>query len=372
MTLHQRDDILRHVELRTLMTERLGSPRGHGVSAMWPCPASNHGDQTGRTPPVSVFTSSRGEQRWHCHSCGAGGTAIDLLLETGARDVRAALDELAARAGIEPTSTPTQPRTRIFETPKAPAITPEARTLLTEHVERCEALLWQPAGAPMRAWLHARGFNDEILRANRVGADPGRRRLERPAGLPSRGPGVTLPISDRHGFTYLQTRYLHPRPSGPKYENPSSEFAPNPRFGTVQELRAPVVTMQPTIFVVEGITDALSVAQTGHRAIATLGVGQRAEPLAASLHARHTHSRLIVAFDRDERGAAGSQRLNDALRAVGHADLDTLCCPPGIADLNDWLQRDPRGLGTALGAATRGMAVLPDPSITEPGLHLEL
>ena len=35
--------------------------------------------------------------------------------------------------------------------------------------------LWTKAGEPQREWLASRGLRPEVLRANRVGADPGRR-----------------------------------------------------------------------------------------------------------------------------------------------------------------------------------------------------
>lgn len=74
-----RDALLAAVDLRALADDLLGPPSGGGRSPMWPCPSAQHA-QTGRTPPVSIFTSRRGEQRWRCHGCGDGGTAIDLVL----------------------------------------------------------------------------------------------------------------------------------------------------------------------------------------------------------------------------------------------------------------------------------------------------
>ena len=93
MALLPRDQILEATDLAKLADELLGPRRGRGPSATWPCPSPHHGPQTGRTPPVSIFTSDRGHQRWHCHACGAGGTAIDLLLETTGVPVRQALEQ---------------------------------------------------------------------------------------------------------------------------------------------------------------------------------------------------------------------------------------------------------------------------------------
>lgn len=62
---HDRDAILARVDLEALADELLG-PRLRPAIRMWPCPNPDH-HQTGRTPPLSVFTGHNGYQRWHCH-----------------------------------------------------------------------------------------------------------------------------------------------------------------------------------------------------------------------------------------------------------------------------------------------------------------
>ena len=94
---------------RALADELLGARKGTHGSGMWACPDPQHA-QTGRTPPVSVFRSRRGEQRWRCHGCGAGGTAIDLVMAVARCDVREAFDILARRSGSQPE--PAQPAHR--------------------------------------------------------------------------------------------------------------------------------------------------------------------------------------------------------------------------------------------------------------------
>lgn len=75
-----RDDILRRVDLEALADQLLGVRQGR--SRMWRCPNPGH-EQTGRTPPLSVFVGRNGIQRWKCHGCGDSGTAIDLTIRTG-------------------------------------------------------------------------------------------------------------------------------------------------------------------------------------------------------------------------------------------------------------------------------------------------
>ncbi len=265
MPLLPRDDILEQTDLAALADELLGPRRGRGPSATWPCPSPHHGPQTGRTPPVSIFTSTRGYQRWHCHACGAGGTAIDLLLETTSLSVRQALEHLAQRTGLDAK----RPAPHIKSQWRAPSVgvpPPQpaafARQALRDHVQRCHDTLWSTAGRPMLDYLHARGLSDEILQANQVGADPGPRHLARARGLPSRGPAVIFPVLDEHGPIYLQARYLNPDAAGGrKYENPANWVATNPRYAPVRSANAGEGSSR--LWICEGLPDALSVAQYG-------------------------------------------------------------------------------------------------------------
>ncbi len=108
--MYDRDRILDSVDLASLADEVLGEHHGSDRSPTWPCPNPNHA-QTGSTPPVTIFRSNTGDERWHCHGCGAGGTAIDLVMTTQNVDVREALEALAARSGISEEDRPLR-RTR--------------------------------------------------------------------------------------------------------------------------------------------------------------------------------------------------------------------------------------------------------------------
>src|SRR3546814_10173512 len=97
--MYDRDALLAATDLRALADELLGPPSGAGRSSTWHCPNAQHA-QTGRTPPVTIFTSRRGEERWRCHGCGEGGTAIDLVIaSTGgaAGDAMPSLDRKSTR-----------------------------------------------------------------------------------------------------------------------------------------------------------------------------------------------------------------------------------------------------------------------------------
>lgn len=362
MTRVDRDELLSRVDLPALADELLGPRRGRGAYVKWPCPV--HQPQTGRTPPLSAFVTPRGEQRWHCHACGAGGTAIDLVIAAYKVDVRAAIGLLASRAAFHPIG----PAGTAPSASHSRALSPAGRAILEAHVTRCQRLLWHPLGHRVNEWLHRRGFTDETLRRQRVGADPGPRDLDRPRGLPWRGPAAIFPVLASHEVVYYQARYLDPaRAGGRKYDNPVSTLAANPRLAILSP--APE-TAKATVFVCEGMTDALSVRQAGHPAVAVLGAGLAGPALARQLLDRYPDRPVRVAFDTDARGRHASAVLLKSLHDIGHPDAAPFTPAAGLHDLNDWLRVDPRGFGHALQVAA-SLSTSPDLEL-DVDLGLEL
>ena len=325
----RRDEILAATDLVIELERFVGPGRGRGRSARWPCSSTGHGPQTGRTPPVAVFTGRDDLERWKCHACGAGGTAIDVVLAARGGTVAEALDHLASGTAAEVASRPTEPRSRVLAGPSA----------TTNDIERwvaaCEERLWTPAGGKARRWLEARGLGEQVLRANRVGADPGADVLPRPPGHPQRGPAVVLPALDRTGkAVYAQSRTA--RTSSPKYLSPSGSVAPLPLVVPVRP-PAPPPTRQ-VVFVCEGVIDAMTAAQWGWRACAILGAGNAGQAVATELTHRYPGRDLVLAFDDDPAGQAATERLMESLEcASGTTRPRVLTLPPGVRDINDWL-----------------------------------
>ncbi len=337
MVTYDRDEVLSRTNLAELCEQVLGPSRGRGTSASWPCPAPEHGPQTGKTPPLTVFRARYGEERWRCHACGAGGTAIDLVMTTQGIDFKQAIEALARRAGVAELpdgKAPLRPaRIERPEPPRRRAASPD----LERYVAACEEWLWSPSGKPMLGWLAARGLREPVLRANRVGADPGPRELRRVSGLPRGGPAVVFPVlGDDDKAIYLQARYLRPR--NRKYENPASRLVGMSVRLADTRLARPRV--DPGVLVVcEGIPDALSAAQAGYRSVAVLGAGLPDEALSAALAERAGTGRLLVAFDGDEAGRVGGERVVALVTKQGLAGRTALLkIPPAWGDLNGWLQ----------------------------------
>lgn len=312
--MHDRSRILQSIDLGELATELCGPP----VHGKWPCPNTEHA-QTGRTPPVSVFRTRDGYQRWRCHGCGAGGTAIDLTISARHVDVREAMDWLAGRARISPT--------RPAETP-VPRERPAAD--LSEFIAECAARLWRPEGATVRQWaMGERGLDEAVLRRNRVGADCVER--PRPESVPAVGPALVLPTHQHQPVSSLQLRPVAPKPGRAKYVSPSGH-RPGPRIATYIPAGLPLVR---TLYVTEGPVDALTAAQLGIPAVAALGVHAVDEALAQHLAMVPPDTALVLAFDTDEPGRAAQKKLRNLLWPLRRDNVE-LRYPAGAKDLNHW------------------------------------
>ena len=166
---------------------------------------------------------------------------------------------------------------------------------------------------------------------------------------------------------YLQARYLQPRQR--KYDNPASRLVPaSPRLG---EVRLPGPPVRSDIALVcEGIPDALVAAQAGWRSMAVLGAGLPDERVARAITEGFPDETLVVAFDGDHRGRAGSAALVDLLRREGAGErTTTLEIPSAAGDLNAWAINSGPGfeaeLDEALSAAIDSASPGPSTRIIE-------
>lgn len=344
--MYDRDALLAAVDLRALADDLLGAAGRDGRARTWPCPNAQHA-QTGRTPPVSIFTSRRGEQRWRCHGCGDGGTAIDLVLACQGGTLREALTYLAERAGHRerPDSWPPSRRpVRVQSLPPGGCRDPGG---LDRYVQECAERLWNPEGRGLRRWLtDVRGLQRDVLIENRIGADVGPRVQPRPEGMP-RAVGVVLPVIHDGHVVYAQLRVPHPQADRPRYLNPVSDLATNPRLARVR----PAEARRSEVIVTEGVIDALSAAAAGYRAVAVLSAAYGDDGVAVAL-AKLPHP-LVIAFDADDAGRAGADRLASL--------LDARLRPPmvldlGAGDLNDFMRQSddwPAELHAAVDGAFR-------------------
>jgi hypothetical protein len=331
---HDRDALLARVDLEALADELLG-PRARPAIRMWPCPNPDHA-QTGRTPPLSVFTGRSGHQRWHCHGCGEGGTAIDLLLATrNAHDVRDALGWLADRAGLAAQPSHAGRHHGPRPVTASPLATEPPRQIdsdtigqLDAYAAACAEHLRSPRGRVVRSWLTEwRAIPPDVIEAAGLGADPGPLHLPRPDGVPRAFPAVVFPIRRDDHVIYTVSRHL--RPVASRWWNTAGRVAPNPRLAFYDPPGHPA----GGIVVAEGPIDALSALAAGYQAAAILGAGTVNPAIADQLTA--TGERLLLALDHDPEGRRAHDRLAGLLTERG-APWAALPIPAHHADLNAW------------------------------------
>lgn len=330
------EDVLDRTNLGQLLDE-LAVPAGQQLRGRrWHCPLPDHDDQH---PSVTIHTDHRGHERWRCWSGDAShrGDAIDLVSATQHVDRGDAVDWLAQRAGMIP-DRPLPPAQR--KTPPAAQRFMPLDPIVVQYAAACERILWTSSGREVRDWLHGRGFDDNLIRANHIGADPGREMFHRRRGLPyGATTGAVFPALDLNGrVRYLQTRYLDPG-DGPKYDNPAAALGTNPRVAWA----AAAGPTDPGVLVVcEGIPDALTAAGAGLRSVAVLG-SQAPDHGVATRIARDVDEsgvRAVAVVDNDDAGRSWGSRLTLLLAEQG-VGLDVVEPPAEFDDLNAWARINP-------------------------------
>ena len=198
----------------------------------------------------------------------------------------------------------------------------------------------------MRRWLtNMRGLRRDVLVENRVGADLGPRAQQRPDGMP-RSRGIVLPVIAEGHAVYAQLRVPHPQPDRPRYLNPTSDLATNPRLSRAR----PVEPRHPEVVVTEGAIDGLSAAAAGYRTVAVLSAAYGSEAVAVAL-AKLPHP-LVIAFDADAAGRASADRLASLLEARQRPpvvlDLGTGDLNDAMRHSDDWPARMQHGVDSAM------------------------
>ncbi len=177
-----------------------------------------------------------------------------------------------------------------------------------------------------------------MLRTNLVGADPGRRFLPRPKGLPGGLPAVVYPALDKDRRpVYFQARFLDPLNGRSKYDNPARRWASNPRLAWIEP---PAALERDALVVTEGIADGLIAAQSGFGAVGVLGSQYPDERVGDAIVQNADGRKVIICFDADDAGRQGTERLADLIeqRNLGRPDVVE---PPTGMDLTDWANQDP-------------------------------
>ena len=354
------DALKRSVDLAALI-------RSRGVELA----GANAGNLLGRCPfhddenPSFVVTPGKG--LWRCMSpvCGATGNAIQFLMRKDGLSFRHAVELLRAPSAAAFTTTArTAPRL-----PAPVALDADDRTLLRQVVDYYHARLTDTfTGAPARAYLsgrglgsagaikaHRLGFADRTLglrlpEKNRVAGAAIRSRLERlgiyrDSGNEHFNGCLVVPILDQAGDVVgLYGRKIVRRQSTGVYHL----YLPGPHRG----LWNPEALASREVILCEALLDALTYWENGYKNVtAAYGVeGFTEEMLEAFVAARVAV--VYLAFDRDEAGDIGAEKVAARLMARG-IECRRVLFPHG-QDANEYARKTTpanKALGVLLNAA---------------------
>jgi DNA primase len=321
-----RQDDVEAVKERTdlvkLVSQYLALRKAGGDNMTGLCPF--HQEKT------ASFSVSPSKQVFYCHGCGKGGDAITFLRELEHLSYVEAVERLAQQAGVQLRYEGDSPEERRAAARRASLIRANERA-----AELFESMLADGREAEdARAYLAERGIDPETAHAFSIGYAPAYpdfllRRLASElspeilleAGLATQGEDrqvrdrfrgrITFPVRDLQGRVVgFGARIL---PSDPragdqaKYLNTAETpiYRKNELLYHLDGARA-AVTRSGEVFVVEGYTDVIALAQAGiDNVVATCGtaLGERHFGLMSRFA-----QRAVLAFDSDEAGARAAER----------------------------------------------------------------
>jgi DNA primase len=282
----------------------------------------------GGRPNLHIFS---GSQSWFCFRCGIGGDVLKFVMLAEDVGFRAAVEQLTGptlgplRAAPKQLSRPA-PRASGERDPDELAVLQAAVSLYHR------TLLAEPRAL---AYLASRGLDTATIERCRIGYAPGGQltAFMRWHRLPI-GPALRVGLLTRGGAEFLAGRIVVPDLSGSRsqwligrrFDNDLTDDAPvhlglpgaKPLFG-LDDARS-----SPTVIVVEGSFDQLTLSMWGYPVVATLGTHVRSD----LVEALRSFQRQYLVLDNDDAGLEATLTL---LQELGSTAIP-VALPDGIKD----------------------------------------
>jgi DNA primase catalytic core len=355
-------------------------------------------DLLGRCPFHEDTTASLvvtpAKNLWHCFGCGIGGGPIDWVIKRQGVSFRHAVELLRADKGsgadLAELGTP-----RRAKLPAPVALDAGEQELLDQVISYYhETLLAAPEAM---AYLERRGIaSRELIEAHRLGFANRTLGLRLPATAVKAGAEIrgrlqkvgilrdsghehfngclVVPVFDQAG----QVTEVYGRKITASVNPPWHLYLPGPHRGVWNERG---LVGQTEVILTEALIDAMTFWCAGHRNVtAAYGVEGLTEDHLAAFKRCGTH-RVLIAFDRDDAGERGAQKVAERLMAEG-IECYRIHFPKGM-DANEYalkvtpaekslglLIRKAVWLGTGQ-AAQAAQAARGAPPAEAPGLHVE-
>jgi DNA primase len=372
----------RETDLAALVRAKGVELKPHGTGHLaGKCPF--HDDST----PSFIVTP--GKNLFHCLGCGAGGSVIDFVMKHDGVSFRHAVEVLRSgqASALVATTTPTKHST-VPKLPPPVAFDADDQTLLSQVVEYYQERLRQTPAA--LDYLKRRGLaNEEAIATFGLGFADRTLGLRLPqktrvAGADIRERLTRLGVYRESGHEHLNGCIVFPitSESGQITEIYGRKIVENQTPGLPKHLYLPgphvgvwnmAALHSREVILCEAVIDALTFWCAGYRNVTTAyGVEGFTDELENAIVGAKVE-RVLIAFDRDEAGDRGAEKVSARLMARG-VECRRVLFPHG-QDANEYarkVQPADKALGVLLNAAvwlgrgTRGEAPRPEMPAASP------
>ena len=335
-----RAEALAMIKENILCTEYLERSSRAGRN-MYCCPYCGSGTGPHGTGAVKYYPNTN---TWHCHACHKGGDVLDAYQATTGTDFNTALYDLGTFIGIEIDQGPA---------PKGTAAAMPAD--YTEYYMRCTERLEDPEAV---SYLLGRGISLATAKEYQLGYDPEADPATAPGDIENSfkahpAPRIIVPCSLNHYIARSTDPEILPQF---KVMNPSQERG----GGRVSIFNwSALYSEADTVFITEGVFDALSFLEAGAVALA-LNSKANGKLLIEQLRKKPTKAALVIVPDNDENPRTAedtmrrAQELNNELKRL---NLNSIIYNVAGThhDANDALTADPEAFKKSINAAAQAL-----------------